>query len=134
FCWTDCYSLIRKDTWSALLVHCDVGKYRFRHLYAYFITALAQASLGIYGNIHGNGCAAGFYDIGIETHYVPDKHRLLEHERIYRHGGYPPACPADCRETARDIHLRHDPSAEYIACIVGVRRHGHQPQYRIVFR
>jgi hypothetical protein len=39
-----------------------------------------------------------------------------------------------CRDAAGDVHLRHDPSAEYIAGIVAITGHGDDAQSRFALR
>jgi hypothetical protein len=119
------------NAWSAILVHSDVCQDCIGHPAAYFINSVAKTPLCIDGNVHRYGSPAYLDDLGIKTHDIPDKYRLLEYEGIHGYGGNTPASPAYCWKAPRDVHLRHDPAAEYIPGIISVRWHRHQAQYRI---
>ncbi len=129
-----CSSILRHSSGPPIVIDSNISQYGLSHFDANLISAFAHAALRINSHIDGNRGSPYFDDVGIKADQIADKHRLLEYKGINGNCCNSPACASNCRDTASDIDLRHNPSAENIAGIVGVRRHRHHTQYGLSIR
>jgi hypothetical protein len=56
-------------------------------------------------------------------HFVADEHRAVECHTVHSNCHASAARPSRCCVSGRQIHLRHQPTAENVACRIGVGRH-----------
>src|SRR3954462_13056796 len=117
--------LARYGARPAVAVDGDVGEGRFRHLDR---AGLLRPAFGKHLDRHGDRGGADALELDVERQHVADLHRLLEYELLHRDGGDAAARDAAGDGAAGDVHLRHDPAAEYVAVLVGVGRHRHDAQ------
>ena len=68
-------------------------------------------------------CCSDPFDIAIDTDNIANIHRTQESHGIHGHRGDTPFGNLTGQNTAGDIHLRHQPTAENIPAGVGVGGH-----------
>src|SRR6266850_2225878 len=110
----------------------DVSERRLRDLDRLDVGRIA---LRVDLDVDRDRSGAHAHDFAVDGKHVADEDGLLELERVDRDGGDAAARVARREHAARDIDLRHDPAAENVAVLVGVGRHRHHAQHRLlVFR